>query len=333
MKAAQINQYSKSLDVQVNNIQKPQPAPSEVLIKVKYAAVNPVDLMNINGSVKLIQDYQMPLTLGNEISGVVEATGSQVTRFEVGDKVYSRLPLDKIGGFAEYVAVDQDAIWYTPKNLSLKQAVAVPLTGLTAYQGLTEELEAQPNKTLFIPGGSGSFGQMAVPIAKQMGLKVIVSGNADAKERITQLGADQYLDYKKEDYWTVLSAVDYIIDTRGAKEIEREVALLKHGGRILSLVAGPNKQFAVSKKLPFWKTVLFSLAGRKWDRLARKRDSVYRFIFVRADGQQLQQVTKIVEENQIVPTIDDHVFDLDHINQALELVAHGKTRGKVVIEF
>ncbi len=333
MKVAQINKYSKSLNVQVNDIPEPQPAPDEVLIKVKYAAVNPVDLMNINGSVRLIQNYRMPLTLGNEISGVIEETGSQVTSFKVGDEVYSRLPLDKIGGFAEYVAVDQDAIWYIPQNLSLKQAAAVPLTGLTAYQGLTEELEAQPNKTVFIPGGSGSFGQMAVPLAKQMGLKVIVSGNSDARERIVALGADQYLDYRKEDYWTVLSDIDYIIDTRGAQEIEREVSILKPGGRILSLVAGPNKQFAVSRGLPFWKTILFSLAGRKLDQIARKKDSVYRFIFVRADGQQLQKITKIVAENQIVPTIDEHVFDIDHINNALELVAHGKTRGKVVVEF
>lgn len=111
------------------------------------------------------------------------------------------------------------------------------------------------------------------------------------------------------------------------------MSILKPGGRILSLVAGPNKQFAVSRGLPFWKTILFSLAGRKLDQIARKKDSVYRFIFVRADGQQLQKITKIVAENQIVPTIDEHVFDIDHINNALELVAHGKTRGKVVVEF
>lgn len=321
------------LNVQVNVVAQPQPAADEVLIKVKYAAVNPLDLMNIDGSVKLIQNYQMPLTLGNEISGVVVATGNQATKFKVGDEVYSRLPLSKIGGFAEYATVSQDAIWYTPNNLTLKQAVAVPLTGLTAYQGLTEELEVQPGKTIFIPGASGSFGQMAVPIAKQMGLKVIASGNSRAKERITALGADQYLDYKEEDYWTVLSDIDYIIDTRGAKEIEREVSVLKQGGGILSLIAGPNKQFAVARQLPFWKTILFGLAGRKWDRIARQHGGFYRFIFVRSDGEQLQHITKIVEENQIMPAIDDRVFDLDYINDALDLVAHGKTQGKVVIGF
>lgn len=333
MKAAQITKYSSSLAVQINDIDKPVPGAHEVLLKVKYAAVNPVDLMNITGSVKLIQNYRMPLTLGNEVAGEIVALGEQADHFKVGDEVYARLSLTKIGGFAEYVAVDQAALWYTPKNLTLKQAVAVPLTGLTAYQGLTEELAVQPGQTLFIPGGSGSFGQMAVPLAKQLGLKVIVSGNAAAKEQITALGADQYLDYRKEDYWQVLSPVDDIIDTRGAKEIEREVRVLKPGGRILSLVAGPNKQFAVARDLPGWKKFLFSLAGHKIDQLLRKYHSLYRFIFVRADGEQLKQITAIVEQNNIVPVIDEHVFDLAHINDALQLVDHGKTRGKVVIEF
>lgn len=333
MKAAQINQYTKTINVQVNNIKQPTPAPQEVLLKVKYAAVNPLDLMNINGSVKLIQNYHMPLTLGNEVSGEVAAVGAQVTDFKVGAKVYARLPVAKIGGFAEYVTVDQRAIWWTPKNLTLKQAVAVPLTGLTAYQGLTEALQAQPGQTVFISGGSGSFGQMAVPLAKQMGLKVIVSGNAAAQQRITALGADQYLDYRKENYWTVLSSVDAVIDTRGMNEIKREMSILKPGGRLLSLIAGPNKQFAVANDLPFWKTILFGLAGHKLDKLARQHDSLYRFIFVRADGQQLQKVTQIVEANNIVPAIDKRVFDINHINEALQLVAHGKTTGKVVVAF
>lgn len=253
MKAVQINKYSKEISVQVNDLKKPIPLPDEVLIKVKYAAVNPLDIMTIHGSVKLIQDYKMPLTLGNEISGEIVEIGKNVTNFKNGDKVYSRLPLNKIGGFAEYAAVSQDAIWYTPKNLTLKQAVAVPLTGLTAFQGLTEELEVQSGKTLFIPGGSGSFGQIAVPVAKAMGLKVIVSGNSTAREHILELGADQYIDYRETDYWDVLKNIDYVIDTRGAKELEREISIMQPGGRILSLIAGPNKQFAISRNLPFWK--------------------------------------------------------------------------------
>ena len=192
MKAVQIKKYNQTLAVTIQEIDRPQPLANEVLVKVAYAAVNPLDPMNIRGDTKLMQNYALPLTLGNEIAGEITAIGTDVTDFKVGDQVYARLPLAKIGGFAEYVAVTTDAIWYTPKDLSLREAVAIPLTGLTAYQGLFEELAAQPNRTLFIPGGSGGFGQIAVPIAKSLGLTVIVSGNAAARDHILNLGADQY---------------------------------------------------------------------------------------------------------------------------------------------
>ena len=179
MKAVQINKYSKEINVKINDIPVPKINDNEVLVRVKAAAVNPLEILIVTGSVKLIQDYNMPLTLGNELSGIIEEVGGNVTKFKKGDKIYSRLPINKIGAFAEYVAVDADAISHMPKNLDFKEAVVVPLTGLTAYQGLHEELEAKAGQTVFIPGGSGSFGQMAIPIAKSMGLSVIVSGNSD----------------------------------------------------------------------------------------------------------------------------------------------------------
>lgn len=145
MKAAQIKKYNQTLAVTIQEIDRPQPLANEVLVKVAYAAVNPLDPMNIRGDTKLMQNYALPLTLGNEIAGEITAIGTDVTDFKVGDQVYARLPLAKIGGFAEYVAVTTDAIWYTPKDLSLREAVAIPLTGLTAYQGLFEELAAEPN--------------------------------------------------------------------------------------------------------------------------------------------------------------------------------------------
>ncbi|WP_329608922.1 NADP-dependent oxidoreductase [Lentilactobacillus sp. SPB1-3] len=318
MKAAQIKKYSKTINVQINNIDKPEPISNEVLIKVSYAAVNPLDIMNVHGSVRLMQNYSMPLTLGNEVSGVITEIGNEVNNFKIGDKVYARLPLDKIGGFAEYVAVRASEISNIPNNLTLKQAVAVPLTGLTAYQGLVEELQVKPHKTLFIPGGSGSFGQLAVPVAKSMGLQVIVSGNARMKDHILKLGADQYIDYRKDDYWDLLKDIDYVIDTRGGSELDREMSIMKPGGRILSLIAGPNRQFAVSNNLAAWKTILFGVVGRKLDKIARKHQVEYRFIFVRSNGQQLEKITEIVEKNNIIPQIDSHEFSLDQIQSALE---------------
>lgn len=331
MKAVQIDRYSKEIRTVLRDIPRPGIGPTEVLVKVKAAAVNPLELLILTGSVRLIQEYSMPLTLGNECAGVVEAVGTQVTDFAAGDKVYSRLPLSKIGAFAEYVAVDHTALSPMPDGYDFATAAAIPLTGLTAWQGITEELEAQPGKTLLIPGGSGSFGQMAVPLAKALGLRVIVTGNDRARAALLAAGADEYLDYRKENYWDVLSGVDYVIDTLGAGEFDRELSVLKPGGRLLSLRTGPNRMFAVQNRFGFAKRALFTAAGARYDRAARKQDKSYRFLFVRADGAQLREITKIVEKQHIVPPIHPQTFTLDTAREALALVQNGHTDGKVML--
>ena len=333
MKAVQIDRYAKEIRPVVREIPTPDIGPTEVLVKVKAAAVNPLELLILTGSVRLIQDYPMPLTLGNECAGVVEWVGSRVIGFHKGDKVYARLPLGKIGAFAEYVAVDQNALAPMPKGYDFTTAAAIPLTGLTAWQGITEELEAKPGSTLLIPGGSGSFGQMAVPIAKALGLHVIVTGNSRARDSVLAAGAERYLDYKQENYWEVLSGVDYVIDTLGPGEFQRELSVLRPGGRLLSLRTGPNKAFAVKNHFGAAKRLLFTAAGAKYDRAARKQGKEYRFIFVHSNGAQLRKITKIVEQNHIVPATDPRTFTLDTAQQALELVQKGPTSGKVLITF
>ena len=331
MKAVQINGYSKNIQTTLRDIPQPEPTDCEVPIQVKAAAVNPLELLILNGRVKLIQNYPMPLTLGNECAGIVKQTGRNVTDFQVGDRVYTRLPLNKIGAFAEYVAVDQSAVAKMPEGYAFAAAAAIPLTGLTAYQGIVEELDAKPGETVLIPGGSGSFGQMAVPIAKALGLRVIVTGNGRAREQILALGADQYIDYKKENYWEVLSGIDHVIDTLGPAEFEHELSVLKRGGRLLSLRTGPNRAFAVRNQVSPLKKVLFSLAGRKYDRAARKQGKEYRFLFVRSDGAQLQKVTEIVEKRHMVPAVDPHHFTLSQADEALGLVERGPLAGKVIL--
>lgn len=332
MKAIQIKNYSKNINVTLNDIPKPEISDSEVLIKVKAAAVNPVDLLILTGSIKLIQDYPMPLTLGNECSGIVEQVGSNVRDFQKGDRVYTRLPLNRIGAFAEYVAVAQDAIAKMPEGYDFNTAAAIPLTGLTAYQAIVEELEAKQGGTLLIPGGSGSFGQMAVPIAKALGLRVIVTGNGRAKEQFLAMGVDRYLDYKIENYWEELSEVDYVIDTLGSGEFAHELAVLKKGGRLVSLRTGPNKAFAERKQFSGLKKQMFTLAGNKYDKAAKKQGKEYRFVFVHSDGAQLKKITEIVEKQQVSPAVDSRLFSLDRANEALQLVAQGQLNGKVMIQ-
>lgn len=333
MKAAQITKYSKKITAKVNDILIPEISDNEVLVKVKVAAVNPLEMLIVTGSVKLIQNYEFPLTLGNELTGVIEKIGKNVRGFKVGDAIYSRLPLTKIGAFAEYAAIDADAIGILPANLDFVTGAAAPLTGLTAYQGLHEELEAKAGETVFIPGGSGSFGQMAIPIAKAMGLTVIVSGNSQARERTIEIGADQYIDYTTENYWELLSNIDYVIDTLGPDEFENELSIIKPGGRLLSLRTAPNKRFAEDHGFPDWKQKLFGVVGAKYDKKAKKKGVQYRFIFVRSDGSQLEKIKKIIEENKIVPAVDPTEFRIEDIDKALNLVAQGHPKGKVVIRF
>lgn len=333
MQAAQLDHYQKAFKLVVRDIPVPTPAENDVLVQVKAAAVNPLEQLIGSGSVKLIQNYAMPLTMGNELSGIVTAVGSRVHRFQVGDEIYSRLPLAKIGAFAEYVTIDEQAVALKPKHLDFEHSAAVPLTGLTAYQGFTEELAAQPGQTVMIPGGSGSFGQLAIPIAKELGLKVMVSGNARGQKNAAAMGVTQYFNYKQENYWEKLAPVDFVIDTIGKRELAHELAVLKTGGRLLSLRMGPNRRFAKQHQLSAAKTGLFSLAGAQLDHQAKKAGVQYHFIFVRSDGDQLAKITQLVEREHIVPAIEPTEFGLAQVNDALDLVARGHTQGKVLIKF
>ena len=331
MKTVQIQHYAKTIHTVLRDIPIPTISDSEVLVRVQAAAVNPVDLLILTGSIKLMQWYPMPLTLGNECAGVVEQVGRHVRGFQKGDRVYARLPIDKIGAFAEYVAVDETAIAAMPDGYDFTTAAAIPLTGLTAYQAITEELEAKPGQTLLIPGGSGSFGQMAVPIAKALGLQVIVTGNARAREQFVAMGVDQYIEYKQENYWEKLSGLDGVIDTLGPAEFDHELSVLKKGGRMVSLRTGPNKAFAERKAFSGWKKLLFTLAGSRYDKEAQKQGKEYRFVFVRSDGEQLRKITEIVEQQQVKPAVDPRIFSLEQAEEALRLVANGPLHGKVVL--
>lgn len=333
MKVAQLNKYAKDFQLTVRNVPVPDIKEDEVLIRVKEAAVNPLEKLIGTGSVKLIQDYDLPVTMGNELTGIIEKTGANVTKFKKNDAIYSRLPLNQIGAFAEYIAVPESDIGHLPLNLDFKSGAAAALTGLTAYQGFFEELEAKAGETVFIPGGSGSFGQLAIPIAKSIGLKVIVSGNSGARDRTLQLGADQYISFETQNYWELINDVDYVIDTLGPDEFDRELSIIKSGGRLLSLRTGPNKQFAVDHNFGFAKKQLFSLAGSKFDHKAEKKNVQYRFIFVRSDGSQLRELSKIIEQNNIVPAVDPTVFHIEDINDAMDLVFNGRPKGKVLITF
>lgn len=178
MQAFQISQYNaKDISVQSVDIPRPTLHPHEILIEVKAAGVNPLDNLITRGEVQLVTPYTLPLTMGNECSGVVVEVGDSVKNFIVGQKVFTRLPTKQIGAFAEYVAVSEDAVAMMPQNLNFVEAAAISLTALTAFQAL-ELMQPQSGQSIFISGGSGGLGAMAIPLAKARGLVVYTNGNA-----------------------------------------------------------------------------------------------------------------------------------------------------------
>ena len=332
MKAALHTKYDKkNINLAITEIAKPIITDNQVLVKVTAAGVNPLDNMISRGEVKMIVPYKLPQTAGNEVVGVVEELGSRVSNFKLGDRVFARLPLDHIGAFAEYVDVDSEALAKVPEYLTDIEAAAVPLTALTIMQAL-ELMGAQAGKTIFISGGTGGVGGMAIPIAKAKGLKVITNGAAANAERVLKLGADRFIDYKMEDYTQTVSDVDYVLDTLGGAETEKQMSIIKKGGHLVSLRAMPNGAFAKRMNLPKWKQILLGLAGRKFDKMAEKYGVHYHFIFVESNGAQLQEVADIFSKLEIKPSIDT-VYSFDEVNAALDKVANGRSRGKTVLSF
>ena len=332
MKAAQITKYSKEINIKINDIIVPTIGEDEVLVRVKAVGVNPVDILIEKGSIRLIKNYKFPLTLGSELSGIIEQVGSKVTNYKIGDKIMSRLPINDIGSFAEYVAVKSDAIALIPKHMNFIEAAAVPLTGLTSYQILNDILKAKPGESLFLSGGTGGLGAMLIPIAKQMGLYVVTSGSENGRDRLISMGVDKYINYKEENYEDILFDLNYVVDTLGPRDIRKELKILKTHGKIVSLKGVPNYRFALENGYPFWKQLLFKLAGNKYDKMASKEDKEYHFFFVKESGKQLEIISKILENNNIRPIIDS-VYDFSKIEEAIIKVSQGHAQGKVVATF
>lgn len=330
MKAAILTGYDKNgRELEVRDVPVPELAAGEVLVRVAAAGVNPLDNMIVRGEVKLIVPYSFPLVMGNELVGTVEALGAGVSRFSVGERVYGRMPLAKIGAFAEYAAVSADALSKVPDYLSDEQAACVPLTALTALQSF-EIMNVKPGDTVFISGGTGSLGAMAIPIAKGLGLRVVTNGNGRSEQRVRALGADEFIDYKTQDYVDVIRDVDGVLDSLGERELDRQLSVLKRGGTLVSLRAMPNREFAERMHMPLLKRFMFGMAGRKFDKMAAKRGQSYRFVFVHEDGAGLASLPSLLGQRKIEASIDE-TFALNEVNAAMAKVASGGSKGKTVL--
>jgi NADPH:quinone reductase-like Zn-dependent oxidoreductase len=302
-----------------------------LLVQVHAAGLNPIDNMIPAGTFKPVLKFELPATLGSDIAGVVVEVGSRVTRFKPGDAVFASLFDLGRGSIAEFAAVPESVAAPKPAKLDFVQAASVPMVGLTSWQALKERANVRSGQKVFIPAGSGGIGTFAIQLAKYLGAKVGTTTSTGNVPLVTTLGADEVVDYKKENFEKVLRGYDVVLGTLRGDAIEKAIGILKPGSKVVSLIGPLDAAFARARRLNFFLTFVFGLMSRKIMRLARKRDVTYSFLFVRPDGAQLAEIGGLLESEHIRPVID-RVFSFEQAKEALEYLAQGRAKGKVVVK-
>lgn len=331
MQAARITHYGQTLPV-TQIISQPTPGPTDVLVQIHAASINPIDLKTMHGGLKFLLPYQMPLTLGSDFAGTVVAVGQSVTDFHVGDAVYGRPRKNRIGTFAEAIAVNQADIALQPQNLSFEAAAAIPLVGLTSYQALHDLMHLRPGQKILIQAGAGGIGTLAIQLAKQLGAFVATTVSHQSFEQVAALGADRLIDYHTEDFATVLHDYDAVFDTLGGRALEQSFQIIKPGGHVVSLSGIPDGKFAAAYGLPWWKRQLLVAASHRVTHLAKQAQANYNFLFMHPSHVELEILTHLIEQERLHPVID-RVYPFSQLNQALSYAQAGHAHGKIIVSF
>ena len=331
MKALTFKRYGKAPGIGLDNVPCPTLKANDIRVKVHAASVNPIDNVIPTGLFKPILHFQLPAIMGSDLAGVVTEVGSNVTRFKPGDAVIASLFDLGTGSIAEFAVVPESAAALKPANLDFVQAASIPMVALTSWQALKERANLQAGQKVFIPAGSGGIGTFAIQLAKHLGARVGTNTSTGNLELVRQLGADEVVDYKKQAFEEVLSDYDTVLGTIRGDAIEKSLSILKPGGSIVSLIGPLDVAFARARRLNVVLRFVFWLMSRNIIRLARKREVTYSFLFVRPDGAQLSEMAKLLEMERIQPVIDK-VFPFEQAKEALDYLARGHARGKVVIQ-
>lgn len=331
MKAFILDAYGKGAKLRLADRPDPQPGPHDVLVRIHAAGLNVLDSKIRNGEFKPLLPYKPPLTLGHDLAGVVEAVGSAVTRFAPGDAVFSRPRDGRIGTLAERIAVDEADLARKPANLTMAEAAGMPLVALTAWQALVELAAVQPGAKVLIHAGSGGFGSVAIQLAKHLGATVATTASGGNAEMVRALGADVVIDYRTQRFETVLSDYDLVICGQDADTLSRSLAVLKPGGRLISISGPPTVEFAKAQGLIWVLRQVMRLLSFGIRRKARAKGVRYDFMFMRADGGQLAQICTLIEAGAIRPVLD-HIFPFEQTNEAFAYLETGRAKGKVVVD-
>ncbi len=331
MKAFIIDRYGRGQRVRAGEMPDPEMREDDVLVQIHAAGVNLLDSKIRSGEFKLLLPYRLPLILGNDVAGVVLRVGSRVRRFKPGDEVYARPDQDRIGTFAELIAIKETSVAKKPKNLTMEEASAIPLVGLTAWQALIEKASLRKGQKVFIQAGSGGVGTFAIQLAKYVGAMVATTTSTDNVDFVRSLGADIVIDYKNEDFGKVLSDYDVVLNSLDKVTLAQSLRVLKPGGRLISISGPPDPDFArdIGASWSLRQIMRFLSYGVRAK--ARRHQIDYSFLFMRANGDQLTEITSLIESGIVRPVVD-RVFPFESTRDAMAYVEAGRARGKVVVK-
>jgi NADPH:quinone reductase-like Zn-dependent oxidoreductase len=331
MKALILKRYGGLDQIAFADIPRPTLKPDEILVQVRAAGLNPIDYMIPKGTFKPMLKFQLPATLGSDLAGAVVEVGSRVTRFKPGDAVFASIFDLGTGALAEFAVVPENVAALKPANLDFVQAASIPMVGLTSWQALTERAQIKPGQKVFIPAGSGGIGTFAIQLAKHLEAKVGTTTSTGNVDLVQSLGADEVIDYKKQEFEEVLRDYDVVLGTVRGDVIEKSLRILKPKSNVVSLVGPPDAAFARGHNMGFFFTFVFGLLSRKIIDQAKKRGIEYSFLFVHPDGRQLAEIGELFKVGRIRPVIDK-VFLFDQAKEALAYLEKGRAKGKVVVQ-
>ncbi|MFC4928497.1 MULTISPECIES: NADP-dependent oxidoreductase [Delftia] len=331
MKAFILESHGASRALQLAEVPEPQLRDDEVLVQVHAAGVNQLDSKIRDGQFKPILPYRLPLILGHDVAGVVVKVGPRVRQFKPGDEVYARTDDFRIGTFAEFVPVRESSLAPKPEGLTMEEAASIPLVGLTAWQALVETAKLTKGQRVFIQAGSGGVGTFAIQLARHLGATVATTTSAANFELVRSLGADVVIDYRTQDFEDVLHDYDVVLNSQDGKTLGKSLRVLKGGAKLVSISGPPDPAFGRNIAAPAFVRLVMRLLSSGIRRRARGRGIDYSFLFMRADGGQLREITRLIEAGAIRPVVDK-VFAFESTNEALAHAEAGHAKGKVVIK-
>src|SRR5579884_3440986 len=307
MRAIVVHQWGGPEVLKYQEAPRPTPAEDEILVRIIAAGVNPVDASICSGRYAKVLGITLPFVPGSDIAGIVEKTGTKVTKFKPGDAVFGYMELKRGGGYAQYAVARETEAALKPQSISFTEAAAVPIAALTAWQALVDTANLVSGQTVLVHGGSGGVGTFAIQIAKMRGARVIATASTQNQDLLKELGADVAIDYTKQKFEDSARDVDVVLDSVGRDTLARSYPVAKKGGIIVSIVGRPDP--AELKK--------HGIRGAS--------------LGVEPNSAELTQIGRLIDAKKI-RVIVSQTFPLAEAAKAQRQIATHHTRGKIVLK-